>query len=50
MAQPSWIDPRIAPKVLKAFEHHANSQTGKEIAIAEKPIDALSAKKKMCYV
>ena len=42
----AWIDPRIAQKVLKAFEHHANSQTGKEIAIAEKPIDALSAREK----
>ncbi|MBA4079066.1 MAG: DNA-binding response regulator [Cyanobacteria bacterium PR.023] len=42
----AWIDPRIAQKVLKAFEQHANSQSGKQIAVEEKPIDVLSTREK----
>ncbi len=42
----AWIDPRIAQKVLKAFEQHANSQSGKHIAVEEKPIDVLSTREK----
>ena len=42
----AWIDPRIAQKVLKAFENHANSQAGKGTAVAEKPIDVLSTREK----